>query len=70
MLFIKLIGSLRNARIYSRYFKAIVTNNGSAKYRKLIEYISQNLGGVGGGFPLQLKVILTVLIFTGTKFLS
>ena len=44
----KIIESLRNTRIYFRYFKAIFIKNGSTKYRKLIEHFSQNLGGVEG----------------------
>ena len=70
MLFIKLIESLCNTRIHFRYFNATYYKNGSAKYRKLIEYFSQNLGSVKGSFPLLTKGILAVLIFTGTKFRS
>ena len=51
MLFIKLLESLCNTRIYFRYFKALITKNGSTKYCKLIECFSQNLGGIGGGIP-------------------
>ena len=57
-------------RIIFNILMLVITKNGSTKYCKLTEYFSQNLGGVGGGFPLHIKGILGILIFAGTKFLS
>ena len=47
MLFIKLIESLSNTKLFFfDILKLLITKNSSIKYRNLIEYFSQNLGGV------------------------
>ena len=71
MLFIK---SIENVYVIQEFvfdiLMLLITKNGSTKYHKLIKYFSQNIGGAGGGIPVQIKGILAVLIFAVIKFRS